>query len=462
MNDGHGANGGQLVKLCGLLGRSAGKKYPAMFYSLVLIGIGVLIYLSLCSSGLPEFVYSDEKGLHWDYQGISEAYANYEHSKRRDKLLKIIVQSRAVQLVPQIIESIKPGGYRDTEVQIRTITRLTGHDFSQDFYTKRLYRKHEIEQAKDKLQRWWEDNKSQVFETRGPVDNLTPPDHWPSLSLQLKADKDCYVQAEPIRLTLFLRNSGNLDYTFKYTAKKRAFALGYYQVLKNGEMIKIAEYDSDLGFGFGLLERTRYLIIEPESFIVVQNWLTDKYVGTYFAPGILRLRVRLIPLSGKHKNLELISNDLDIRVIRPGGNDLRAYEFITSKGLVDIGDKVKYGSGMMYGVLVPSNSSHPVGRYFLDNFGDTLYAPYVKYSMNWQNNGDAVRKRLELIYSAPRDFPLLPETYVSVLNNFHSLEKDEQEKLLQHLKSTPARQVIFLDPRLKEKFDRLIRIVEEK
>ena len=104
----------------------------------------------------------------------------------------------------------------------------------------------------------------------------------------------------------------------------------------------------------------------------------------------------------------------------------------------------------------------PVGTYFLDNFGDTVYAPYVKYSMNWQSNGDAVRKRLELIYSAPRDFPLLPETYVSVLNNFHSLEKDEQEKLLQHLKSTPARQVIFLDPRLKERFDRLIRIVEEK
>lgn len=405
---------------------------------------------------LPEFVCRDQEGLHWDYEGMLKAYEGCRNSTHQQEILDVMVKSRAVHLVPELIESIPIDGFMDAERIIHAIIDLTGQDFANELDIKRVIREDKVEKVKAKMRRWWEENSSNILSTKGHKSILTPPNHWPSLSLHLRSDKANYFQAEPIRLTVSLQNNGDLDYKFRYTAKRRAFTLEYCQIDPNQASTRITEQIVPLAFvtcrsGFRILEKPRYLTINPEAPYRVQTWLAYDHRVADFPPGTVKLRTILRPLSGPHKDMKLSSNDLEINILTPEGNDANAFAFIMKKGLIELDNGSKYGPGFMDSGLIYNSGSHhgqPVHEYFLRNYGDTIYAPYVKFNMALYlrpSNGQAIKQWLELLNTAPPDFPLLPETCYHLLEYGKRLEKGELENVLRRIKSLPPEKLQLLD-----------------
>jgi ankyrin repeat protein/beta-lactamase regulating signal transducer with metallopeptidase domain len=129
---------------------------------------------------VTEFYRIDADGIHWDY----EALAGAAQKSADEQFLDLLVQARAVHLVPQIIDSIGPGGAVDVERRIRAIIKLTGHDFSDDFGIGRTWRTGHADKMKFTLRQWWERNGRQVVEARGAVKEFIIPEHWAEAEAQ--------------------------------------------------------------------------------------------------------------------------------------------------------------------------------------------------------------------------------------------------------------------------------------
>lgn len=411
-----------------------------------------------------EFYRIDDDALYWDYEAIFEAYNESRDSIRQKQLLDLMLQSRAAHLVPRIIDSIQPGGFMDTERKIRAIMELTGHDFSKEFDIKRIWKRQDIEKTKLLLHQWWGQNGKEVIQSRGPKNKFNIPNHWPSLALDLKTEKTQYLQLEPIRITTIVRNNSDTWFTFPYKLRKPAFAIEYFRVLDDGSLVSVARTSYPASWIICGRTRTwftkpRFLVIDADSCHIVQQWL-NKYDENCFEPGKVTIRAILKPLGGEHKGKQLMSNDLKLNIQEPQGPDTEAYKFITRRRLVDVGNGRKFGPGFMYGGLIRDGGSHlgrPVHQYFLKNYGDSVYANYVRYTLGTNQRNDNLeelyKQMTDIASKAPRDFPLLADTYVSLLD--HYKKRGELEKMADLSKIIKLENLTIVDPRLSKRLSDL-------
>lgn len=266
------------------------------------------------------------------------------------------------------------------------------------------------------------------------------------LALVLATEKSQYLELEPIRLTATLQNQGDASCTFPYRRPKPAFKLEFFRVGGVDGTVKISEVRCpDRWIICGNASRwfalPDYFVIDPSSSHVTQQWVNNGYEGCFEA-GEVTLRAVLTPLYGKHKGRQLVSNDLQINVAKPQGEDAAAYQFLIGTEAVDMGNGLKAGPEFVrFGGLVRNSSSSysdPVNEYFVSTYGHSLYACYVCYtqadvakwyvdstrsssSPNVQHAGaepQFVRRLTEIIENAPRDFPLLADAYADLLEYY--------------------------------------------
>ena len=443
----------------------------------VALVLGILVAVALayiCATSHPcspmeelakGFYRIDDDALYWDYEAIFEAYNESRDSIRQKQLLDLMLQSRAAHLVPRIIDSIGPGGFINTERKIRAIIELTGHDFSKEFDIKRIWEREHVKKTKCLLRQWWDQNGKEVIQSRGPKKEFNIPNHWPSLTLDLKTEKTQYLQLEPIRITTILENNSDTWFTFTYKLRKPAFAIEYFRVLDDGSLVSVTRTSYPASWIICGRTRTwftkpRFLVIDADSCHIVQQWL-NKYDENCFEPGKVTIRAILKPLRGEHKGKQLMSNDLKLNIQEPQGPDAAAYKFITRRGLVDIGDGRKFGPGFMYGGLLRHSGSHhgrPVHEYFLNNYGDSVYADYVRYTLatdSLDRNPEVFYKQMtDITGKAPKDFPLLADVYARLLEYYK--EAGELEKMSTLSQTIKSRNVTIVDPRLSKRLSDLM------
>ena len=299
--------------------------------------IYALYDLQTWSGPEAKFYHVDKDGLYWDYEALSKSYDRCRNSMRMTELHNIMVKARASHLVPQIIDSIPVGGFMDTEKKICTIILLTGHDFAKEFDIKGIWGQSEVNNTKLLLHQWWQQNSKEVLKHRGPKERFNLPNHWPSLSLELKTEKKQYIQAEPIRSTVILSNNSDTWFTFTHKPGKPAFQIEYYRILDDGNMVDIAKTSHPAkwhvcGNTSKWFTKPRRLVIDAGSYITVQQCLNipfaasgNSYDGKCFEPGEITIRAVLTPLRGDHKGKQLKSNDLTINILEPQDCDGEVY-----------------------------------------------------------------------------------------------------------------------------------------
>jgi ankyrin repeat protein len=442
--------------------------------ALVLGSLVAVALVYICATSHPsspmeelakEFYRIDDDALYWDYEAIFKAYNECRDSIRQKQLLDLMVKSQAAHLVPRIIDSIRPGGFMNTERKIRAIIELTGQDFSREFDIKGIWEREHIEKTKRLLHQWWDQNHEEVLHSRGPKEKANVPNYWPSLTLALRTEKDEYLQLEPIRITTILESNSDTWFTFTYKLRKPAFAIEYFRVLDDGSLVSVARTSCPASWIICGHTRTwfakpRFLVIDADSCHIVQQWL-NKYDENCFEPGKVTIRAILEPLRGEHKGKQLMSNDLKLNIQEPQGPDAAAYKFITRRAIVDIGDGRKFGPGFMRGGLIRHSGSHhgrPVHEYFLNNYGDSVYADYVRYTLatdSLDRNPEVFYKQMsDIAGKAPRDFPLLVDSYVNLLECYK--KRGELEKMTALSQTIKPRNVTIVDPRLSKRLSDLM------
>lgn len=405
---------------------------------------------------IPEFSRVDKDGLYWDYEALSEAYVQCQNSMRMKELFELMIQSRATHMVPQIIDSITTGGFRDTERKIQAIIDLTGHDFSKEFNITNIWGRPRTEETKSLLHQWWQKNTAEVLKTRGPKQRFSHPNHWPSLTLEIKSEKETYYKAEPIRLSALLHNNGDMYYRLKYKVGKPAFFIEYFKVLEDGQLTKLSMIDyprHHIVCGSAItrwLENPRAITINAESSRVWPHWLTKNYGSTNFDTGKMAIRAILRPRVGKHKGSKLISKDLIINIVEPTGRNAQAYKYIMQKHLCR---DLIYNAGSHWG------SAH---NDFLQYYGDAIYANYFRYNMGRSNEfqypSAMGEKMLEIINSDPLDFPLLPECYLTLLRLYRN--QNDLERMAELAQSFQLDDLKIFDPQTRDELYELIRYID--
>ncbi len=449
----------------------------------ILLILGSLHFLGVCRSQAPfellaqEFYHIDEQGLHWDYDKILAAYKASRNSRRMQQLLDLMVISKAAHLTPDIIDSIQPGGFMNTERRIRGISQLTGHDFSEDFDITGIWQRPDVAKAKRRLHEWWAQNGEGILKTRGPKDSFSLPNHWSNLSLSLATEKDRYLEVEPVRLSAVLNNNSDVWFTFDYKLGKPAFAIEFLQVVDDKTTVKLAEVRYPMhwavcGHTRRWFRRPNYFILDPNECHVMQQWVNHEYENT-LSPGKTVIRAVLIPLRGKHKGKRLVSNDLLLDIVTPVGQDAAAHRFLTRRGVVDVGNGKKYGPGFLRssGLIYTSGSHHtePLNEYFLDQYPESIYANYVRYTRaslakinirSFSSSQPLTNREIEaslqlvenleqIVSNAPRDFPLLADAYVMLLEYYEATgELDEMARVADTAKSSELR---VLNPAISKK-----------
>ena len=209
-----------------------------------------------------------------------------------------------------------------------------------------------------------------------------------TVTLELRTEKNGYLPLEPVRLTAILKNNSDTWFTFTYKIGKPAFTVEYFRVLDDGNMTSITGTACPpsliiCGNARSWFAKPRFLVIDPDSVHLCQSTVNGSDENC-FEPGKVTIQAVLTPLRGEHKGKQLKSNNLTIDIMEPQGSDTAAYKFITRRGLVDVGDGRKFGPGFMYGGLIRNSGSHhgrPVHEYFLSNYGNSVYANYVRYTL---------------------------------------------------------------------------------
>jgi len=310
---------------------------------------------------------------------------------------------------------------------------------------------------------------------RSQREKKNPVFNWSNLSLELRTEKTQYLQAEPIRATTIIRNKSDTELTLRYEPEDRAALISYCRVLPDGHLAKVLEMKYPRVIFGGCLARPRFwgifgrwsdepidFTIEPNSFCVVNPWLNASINKASFEPGETTFRAIFKPLAGEHRGKELHSNDVTIAILNPQGRDAEAYKFMTRRNAVDVGGGRKFGPGfVMYGGLFHQAGSHhgrPVHEYFVRNYGDSLYANYVRYTLamgsHHRDPNGFVGMMSELISRAPRDFPLLPDAYAHLLR--YCKEQGHADKVAALCPTIKLEELPIVNPDLAKEITGLI------
>lgn len=266
----------------------------------------------------------------------------------------------------------------------------------------------------------------------------------PELNFEIKTDKYEYLQAEPIRITVFLKNISETDFSIEYKAsKQRAAEVTFFEVGDDGTLCNFgrAIYPRVIlscGNTVNHIEYKRTWSIDKDSSHIDSHWLSDRsYSNTSLGPGEHTIRAIFRPLPSEYKDLECQSKDIKIKIVRPVGHDLEAYKLITGREMITFGNNRRFSSGFMASGLIFNSGSHlgrPLHEHFVKIHNASTYANYVRYTLArdslsrypWED----IREMLEFIKLAPRNFPLLADAYARLLEHYKRQgEADEMEIL---------------------------------
>jgi ankyrin repeat protein len=429
------------------------------------------------------FYHTDDRGLHWDYAAMLKAYKECRDSMRQQQMLDLMVTSRAMDLVPGIIDSITPGGFMDTERKIRTIIKLTGHDFSKEFDIASVAGTPDTNDTKTKLHQWWTANRQEVIQATASQKIYWTPSGWSGLTLKLTTEKSQYSDLEPIRLTAVLENHNVLEYTFSDRRPTPAFKLEFYRVADTGDMTKICEtrYPEKwiiCGYVSRWFAPVGHLAIKPGSCHITKLW-GNNVDGNHIKLGRGAIRAVLTPLRGKDRNRHLVSNDVDIELVTPQGDDGLAYQFLIGKQPANMTNAQGYGRGWARSSNLIQNSNRngdydaPADEYFVNSFGGSIYAHYVRFAQadaaKWYRDqarsqpsyplysaaGPQIVKRLtEIIQTAPKDFPLFADACADLLEHYKGT--GEIDKMAAVAETIKLSELKIADPTLSQRQTDLI------
>jgi ankyrin repeat protein len=387
-------------------------------------------------------------------------------------------------LVPGIIDSITPGGFMDTECKIRTIIKLTGHDFSREFDIASIAGVQDANDTKAKLYQWWAANSQSAIEAATSQKIYWTPDSWSGLTLKLATEKSRYLEIEPIRLTAVLENHNILAYTFSYRRPTPAFKLEFYRVSDTEGNVKICEisYPDRWGSFCGNASRwfapVDYLTINPGSFNVTKQWV-NSLDGYHFKLGGGAIRAVLTPLHGRDRSKHLVSNDIDVEIVTPQGDDDLAYQSLMGRQPTNTTNAQGYERGWARFSSLIRNSNRnsdyddAADEYFVNSYGGSIYAYYVRFAQadaaKWYRDqarsqpsyplysaaGPQIDKRLtEIIQTAPKDFPLLADTYADLLE--HCKGTGEIDKMAAIAETVKLGELKIVDPGLSQRLAGLV------
>ena len=116
----------------------------------------------------------------------------------------------------------------------------------------------------------------------------------------------------------------------------------------------------------------------------------------------------------------------------------------------------------MYGGLIRDAGSHhgrPVHEYFLEKYGHSVYANYVRYTLGTDilypyKEKTFYRYMMDITSKAPMDFPLLADTYVKLLEYYKNT--GELDKMAELSNVINLENLNVVDPRLLEQLTNLI------
>ncbi|MBN1973849.1 MAG: hypothetical protein JW787_09445 [Sedimentisphaerales bacterium] len=171
--------------------------------------------------------------------------------------------------------------------------------------------------------------------------------------------------------------------------------------------------------GFGKEFDHRRISIAPNKSYVLDEWLINPlFFNSDFGTGDVEFRAELYM---KKTFLVMLEHKLDsaqvtVNYKKPQGKDAEAFTIITSRYVFFVKNYQYDGPAFINSGPIPSEYDL---NNFLDKYNDTCYAPYVKYSIAICSQ-TVVNELEDLIGTAPKDFPLLPEIYIYLLRYYYN------------------------------------------
>ncbi len=177
-----------------------------------------------------EFYRIDQTGIHWDYEALSKA----AESSRSRANLNLMIEARAVHLVPHIIDKIHHGGITGVEECIRTIIALTGHDFSKDFDISRIWQHAHAAKIKLLLREWWKKHGEKVVKERGAIKEWKVPKHWAKESARMRQLHWAVIEGDTNKVQKLLTQGAEISAKSEdnWTALHWAAFLGHTDIAK--------------------------------------------------------------------------------------------------------------------------------------------------------------------------------------------------------------------------------------
>ncbi len=290
------------------------------------------------------------------------------------------------------------------------------------------------------------------------------------LNFEIKIDKHEYLQLEPIRATVFLENDSETEFLIKYKAtKQRAAKVIFVEVRGDGTLrdIGAAVYPPETGICGNSLRLLNRLQEKPKTWSIKENssyiqshWLIGNHFKGLFEPGEHTIRAIFQPLPRKYRNAKYQSNDIKIKVIEPRDHDLEAYKFMRRRKAFKIGGR-GFGPGIVARALIPdyrSDRTHPILKYFLEHFGDSLYANYVQYTLATASRSVKADKMIDLINQSSKNFPLLGDAYANLLEHYR--EHGDVDKMEILSKTIKLDELTITNPNTSEKITALVKYVQ--
>ncbi|MBV9470855.1 MAG: hypothetical protein JO316_21790 [Abitibacteriaceae bacterium] len=141
------------------------------------------------------------------------------------------------------------------------------------------------------------------------------------------------------------------------------------------------------------------------------------WFGPRLNAGVYTFRAKFKPLTGPLAGQEFTSKDVSITVREPQTKDQAAYNFLKQVAALD--DKFSERSSIWDSGNHLSRSNN---ESLLQHEGDSLYAFYGKLILaeylNYQDEDLYQTNLEEIVNGAPRDFPLLADTYADLIEHY--------------------------------------------
>lgn len=230
------------------------------------------------------------------------------------------------------------------------------------------------------------------------IPNFTPAEmaqQFSQLTLQVRSLKNSYLQLEPVRLRLVLRNpTDKRMWGHTYLGRQLRYVTLF--IRKSGTT-EWHEWEEPLPFIARILVDDEW--IAPQSIFVGQRVIRAGLNNALPEPGDYEVYATFRNLGLNNGIIQ--AAPITLSIVAPSGFDLQAYNYIMASGLATdfLGDTI--------GVNFPKDKLLT----FNSDFGNSIYGVYVKFKLGQWYLFKKDYQAAEALFAqvaAQLDFPLLP------------------------------------------------------